>query len=519
MKSHLLHFLSVCFLVAPFSFYGQQSKDDSVKVKITNLGKTVNGPYAEYAPVISADGLFMLFTSRRPFTERDIAKKKQGMENVYQTTFDTKKKLWTVAERLGETINLPDRHNSAIGLSADGQRMLLYRDDENGNGDIFESVLKGKIWSDPVKLPAPINSEDKETSASFSPDGKTIYFVSNRKGGIGGRDIWFCTMGDNNKWGEAKNAGPVINTKEDEEGVYMHPDGKTLYFSSKGHNSMGGYDIFRSDLRNGQWSEPINLGPKVNTKEDDVYFVLTADGKKGYYASARQGGLGDKDIYEISFTSTSKKKEKWPRVTLLKGIVIDEETMLPLGSTIEITDNKSNKVISTLASNSSTGKFLISLPSGKNYGIAVKSDGYLFYSDNLTIPDSAAFAEIIKTVPLKKFIVGKKIVLNNVFYDFDKASLQPESVSELERLVTLMNENPSLKIELSSHTDGKGSEDYNQKLSQARAQTVVDLLVSKGINKDRLVAKGYGKSMPIATNETDEGRQLNRRTEFKILAK
>lgn len=283
---------------------------------------------------------------------------------------------------------------------------------------------------------------------------------------------------------------------------------------------MGGYDIFYSDLKDGAWSEPVNLGPKVNTKEDDVYFVLTADGKKGYYASDKPGGMGDKDIYEINFFPNIRlKKDKGPKVTLLKGIVIDADSLFPVGARIEITDNEKNKVISTLSANSSSGKFLISLPSGKNYGIAVKSEGYLFYSDNLTIPDSTAFREIIKTIPLKKFKVGSKIVLNNVFYDFDKATLRPESVSELERLVSLLNENPTLKIELSSHTDGKGSDDYNQKLSQARAQSVVDFLTGKGINKDRLVAKGYGKSIPIATNDTEEGRQMNRRTEFKILSK
>jgi outer membrane protein OmpA-like peptidoglycan-associated protein len=511
--------LFILFLF-PFLTHAQKPKEDSIKIKIVNLGKMVNTPFLEAAPVISADGLMMLFTSHRPVTEKEIAKKRASMDNVYVTNYDIKKKVWTAAERLSETINSPGRNNSAIGLSNDGQRMLLYRDIEKGNGDIYESVLVGKEWGEPQKLPAPINTKDMETSASISPDGKTIYFVSNRKGGIGGRDIWYCTQQDDGTWGEAKNIGPVINTKEDEEGVYIHPDGKTLYFSSKGHNTLGGYDIFYSDFKNGEWSTPVNLGPKVNTPEDDVYFVLTADGKKGYYASDRPGGQGDKDIYEINFSPNIRlKKDKGPKVTLLKGIVIDADSLFPVGAKIEITDNEKNKVISTLNSNSSSGKFLISLPSGKNYGIAVKSEGYLFYSDNLTIPDSAAFREIIKTVPLKKFRVGNKIVLNNVFYDFDKASLRSESISELERLVSLLNENPTMKIELGSHTDGKGADDYNQKLSQARAQSVVDFLSGKGINKDRLVAKGYGKSMPIATNDTEEGRQMNRRTEFKILSK
>jgi outer membrane protein OmpA-like peptidoglycan-associated protein len=395
--------------------------------------------------------------------------------------------------------------------------MLLYRDDKNGNGDIYESILQGEAWSEPVKLPAPINSDDHESSASISPDGHTIYFVSNRKGGQGGRDIWMCVQDNDGKWGAAENLGDVINTSEDEEGVFIHPDGKTLYFSSKGHKSIGGYDIFKSVLENGTWSTPVNLGAPINTPDDDLYFVITADGKTGYYASAKTGGIGDKDIYQIF--PVEKKKKPGPRLTLFKGIVVDKLTSEPLESDIEITDNEKNTIISKIKSNSTTGKFLISLPSGKNYGINVKKEGYLFYSDNVTIPDTSAYKEIIKTVPLEKLNVGSKIVLRNIFYDFDKSTLRSESVSELENLIQLLNNNPTMKIELSSHTDGKGTDDYNMKLSQARAQSVVDYLIGKSINKDRLVAKGYGKSQPIAGNDTDEGRQMNRRTEFKILEK
>lgn len=510
MKSILILFISI---VLSIPVLGQ--KDDLEKITITNLGKTINTPFSKYAPVISADGEMMIFTSRRPVTEKEINKKKQGMENVYESYYDEKKKKWNIAERLSESINQPGRHNSAIALSNDGQRMLLYRDDENGNGDIYESILEGEAWSEPVKLPEPINSEDHESSASISPDGYTIYFVSNRKGGQGGRDIWMCQQDKDGKWGKAENLGNVINTPKDEEGIFIHPDGKTIYFSSKGHKSLGGYDIFKSVFENGKWTIPENLGVPINTPDDDLYFVVTADSKIGYYASAKSGGIGEKDIYKIY---PIKKKDKGPKLTLFKGIVIDKVTLVPLESEIEITDNEKNKIISKIKSNSITGKFLISLPSGKNYGINVKKVGYLFYSDNVIIPDTAAYKEIIKTVPLEKIIVGNKIVLRNIFYDFDKATLRPESISEIERLIQLLNNNSTIKIELSSHTDSKGTDEYNIKLSQARAQSVIDYLISKGIDKDRLIAKGYGELQPIATNDTEEGRQMNRRTEFKILS-
>ncbi|TAL57473.1 MAG: hypothetical protein EPN85_14035 [Bacteroidetes bacterium] len=512
-----LHLLLILITGAAFSQAVKKSSNDPVKVTIKNVGKEINSAFSDFAPVISADGATMILTSRRPVTEKEIKKNKEGMERVFISHYDEKKKKWSVAALLPETINLPGRHNSAIALSNDGQKMLLYRDDENGNGDIWESNLEGENWTAPEKLPAPVNSDDHESSGSLSPDGRTIYFVSARKGGKGGRDIWLCRQDDSGQWSEVENLGSIINTSMDEESVFIHPDGKTLYFSSKGHKSIGGYDIFKTVLEDGNWSVPVNLGAPVNTPDDDVCFVVAADGITGYYSSAKAGGLGEKDIYKVFPVTVSK--EKGPKLTLFKGVVIDKDSFTPLESEIEISDNEKNVVVSKIKSNSATGKFLISLPSGKNYGINVKKDGYLFYSDNLTIPDTSAYKEIIKTVPLEKLNVGSKIVLRNIFYDFDKATLRQESISEIERLVLLLNRNPTMKIELSSHTDSKGSDEYNVKLSQARAQSVVDYLISKNISKARLVARGYGESQSIATEDTEEGRQMNRRTEFKILEK
>lgn len=518
MKSFIFIVVWIFSTLLSFSQKNDTIKvNDTLKVVITNPGKEINSAFPDYAPVVSADGELLIFTSRRPVTEKEKEKNKESKENIYSATYSSKKKKWNKATMLGEAINQPGRHNSAIAISNDGQKMLLYRDDVYGNGDIWESTLHGKTWSEPVKLPEPVNSSYQETSASYSPDGKTIYFVSDRLGGHGGLDIWMSTMGKDSIWGKAKNLGTMINTSSDEEGVFMHPDGKTLYFSSKGHKSTGGYDIYKSVNNNGKWSEPVNLGSYINTPEDDVFFVLTADGKTGYYSSIKKDGLGANDIYIINFIPT--KKEIGPALTLLKGTITDEITGDSLESTIVIKDLEKNEEVTTISSNSETGKYLVSLPSGKNYGISVNSTGYLFQSVNVNIPLSTGYQEIIKDVQLKKIEIGKKIVLNNIFYDFDKSTLRTESISELDRMVLLMNQNPTIKIELSSHTDNIGSDDYNMTLSQARAQSVVDYLISKGISKDRLVAKGYGKSIPIATNDTEEGRQQNRRTEFKILSK
>jgi len=493
---------------------------DSVTIEIKNLGKEVNSAFADFAPVISADASTLIFTSRRPVSDKEIKKNIPSGEHIYISEYNEALKTRRSASKLSLGANQKIKNNSAIALSNDGQRMLVYHDNFDGNGDIYESVLTGTAWTEPVNLGEPINSKYHESSAGISPDGKTIYFVSDRPGGEGGRDIWYCTKDKNNKWGKAENMGYPINSENDEEGIFIHPDGKTIYFSAKNkEEGRGGYDIYRSHFNGVQWSMPINMGAPLNTSEDDVFFVLEANGTKGYYSSSMPGGFGDKDLYEVTFTPIKKEiKPAGPKLTLFKGLVLDEEKQTPVEAFIEIVDNTKHEIISTFNSNSSTGKFLVALPAGKNYGIAVKAENYLFYSDNVNIPDTAFYQEIEKNVYLKKLVVGKKIVLRNIFYDFDKATLGSESISELDRLVSLMKENAGLKIEISSHTDSKGSDEYNKKLSQERAQSVVDYLIRMGIGTDRLVAAGYGESQPIEKNDTEEGRHLNRRTEFKILS-
>ncbi|MFN3916101.1 MAG: OmpA family protein [Flavobacteriales bacterium] len=491
-------------------------ENDSVRIEIELMDNNINSTYDDYAPVITADGLEMFFTSRRPYTEKEIKRKQEGKENIYKSTFDPETKTWSEAVSLEENVNIPGRHNSNIAVSNDGQRLLIYQDDRYGNGDIYESYAKGSKWSDPRSISDKINEESHESSASISPDGRTIYFVSERKGGQGKRDIWMCTKDGNGKWGQPKNLGNVINTKEDEEAVFIHPDGKTLYFSSKGHNSIGGYDIFKSVFNNGKWSKPENIGEPINTKGDDLFFVLAANGQVGYYASSRDGDK--KNIYEIRFLPVSKEKQKQPQVTVFKGIVKDEKTGAPIEATIEITDNEKNELLSSFTSNSESGRYLVSLPSGKNYAITVNAPGYVFHSENVTLSDTASYQEIRKDITLKKIEAGTKVVLKNIFFDYNKTSLREESISELNRLLKILNDNPKLKIEISGHTDNRGSDEYNNRLSQGRAKSVVEYLITMGIEMGRLTYKGYGKAQPIASNDTEEGMQENRRVEFKILS-
>ena len=283
---------------------------------------------------------------------------------------------------------------------------------------------------------------------------------------------------------------------------------------------MGGYDVFKSvHQSNGEWSKPINLGFPINTPDDDVYFVMSANGKHGYYSSAKDGGFGEKDIYRITFIQNKTDNIKdTMRVTLLKGIVEDLNSKKPIEATIEIVDNEKNNVVATFNSNSVSGKYLVALPSGRNYGISVSAVGYLFYSENINLADTAMYQEFSRDITLGKITLGSKIILRNIFFDYAKATLRLESISELDRLKKLLVENSNLKVEISGHTDNLSSQKINLLLSEERAKAVVDYLVKNGISAQRLLYKGYGYSNPIDSNSTEVGRQNNRRVEFKIIS-
>ncbi|MBC6696876.1 OmpA family protein [Hymenobacter puniceus] len=510
-----------------------------IRVFVDNAGPGVNSPYPDYGPVISADESVMLFTSRRSTSTGGEKDPESGgfFEDVYQSarTADA----WGPARSLGETVNTAG-HDATVGLAPDAQRLLVYMED-NG-GDLHESNLRGTEWSKPKQLGSRINSKAHESSAAYTPDGRSLLFVSDKPGGLGGRDIYKVEIEGR---GPAVNLGPAINTPYGEEGVFLHPDGKTMYFSSEGHNSMGGYDIFKSTYENGKWSTPENLGWPINTPDDDVFFVISASGRHGYYSSFRDDGLGSKDIYQITFLGAEKApalsqedqllasrvqpvKETQlapavpvatAQVTILKGTITDAVSKQPLEATIDVIDNSRNENIASFKANAQSGRYLVSLPSGVNYGIVVRQDGYLFHSENFDLPAGAAYSEVVKDIQLRKLDVGVKVVLNNIFFDFDKATLRKESTGELERLQKLLTETPALRLEISGHTDNVGNAAYNKDLSQRRAKAVVDYLVAKGVTKDRLTFAGYGDTQPVASNTTKAGRQQNRRTEFKVIGK
>ncbi len=534
---------------------GKRLMEKPERVWIDNLGPNVNTRFPEYAPFISADESVIIFTSRRDDTQGGEIAPDDGKyyEDAYISRRNTKGD-WEKSQNMGNLIN-HKTHDAPAGLSPDGKKLFVFYGWKN-QGDIYYSDFINGEYTDPKSCGSNINTKQYESSASISFDGKELYFAANREGGFGEEDIYLSKWDEKRKeWGPAQNLGPVINTKERETGVFLHPDGETMYFASEGHSTMGSFDLFVSKKVDGKWTTPVNLGYPINSPDRDVFFVVSGSGRYGYYASFREDGYGETDIYRITFLGPEKppltssednllasiaepvkqiviepKVEiKTSNLTILKGIIKDAKTLAPLEAKIELINNETNELVASFMSDAKDGHYLVSLPAGKNYGIAVKKDGYLFHSENIDLPATAGYKEYVKDILLKKVEVGEAIVLRNIFFDYDKATLRPASTAELERLTKLLTDNPTIKIEISGHTDSQGDNAYNKKLSENRAKAVVDYLIGKGIKTERLVFAGYGEEKLIISDaeiakmktksEKDDAHQQNRRTEFKILSK
>jgi len=520
-------------------FNAQKHMSHIKQIRIENVGTPVNTAFPEYSPAISSDGKIMYFTARRPETTgRQLDKQGKYYEDIYFALYNEEFDRWENVENIGTGINTRG-HEATISLSYDNQQLFIYKDDK-GIGNIYVSRLKNEEWGKPEKLS--INSNFWEGHACLSPDGKTLYFSSNRPGGIGGSDIYQSVMQANGEWSRPTNLGPTINTVYDEDAPFILSDGKTLFFASKGHDSVGGYDVFTSEKQDdGSWSEPENLGIPINTTEDDIFYYPTSDPNIFYYSSSKAGGYGDMDIYRVTVIEEVKN------IAIFKGNVFDELFFRPQVAKFNVYDADSN-FIKTFTTFQTSGEFYTNLEVGNNYIIHVIAEGFDTIIDNIEIPnletsqvitrtyllrkEGSALADLmyeeeeieVEYVPqvlyfedIKEIAIGDKIILKNIFFDFDRSTLRPESIEELTRLIDFLEKRPTLRIEISGHTDNRGSERYNKRLSEQRAKTVVDYLIDKGIALDRLEFAGYGFDEPIADNDTDEGRQMNRRTEFKVI--
>ncbi len=529
---------------------GKEFVANPSNLSIINIGREINSEFEDYAPVLNEQEDEIIFTTRR--RDGNLNPNVADDNKPYEDIFMSRKTggVWNYATNIGDKVNT-SYHDSNLALSADGKTLYILKD--NGGGDIYYCNQNADgSWAPPVPLPGVINSSFEEKSITISKDGKTLYFSSNRPGGLGGTDLYRATKDAKGQWGNVKNLGPKINTPFDEEGPFIDYDMVTLYFSSKGHKNMGSYDIFRSvyDPVKNDWSEPENLGYPINTPDDDIFYITSADGKRAYYSSVREDGLGYTDIYmitepeEVAEPETpvivkndpepdvpeepkepreQKEPEPKPKLapTPLRYLVkvTDAETNAPLAVKVGLKGLNDNVIVGSSPVEPGVYEFRIISPVAKDYRLSVEKEGYAFVNQNVNIRGAGAGGEIVnRTVELRRLKVGTGSVLRNIYFDYDKATFKTESYNDLNKLESMLRQNPHIKIEIAGHTDSYGHWQYNRTLSQKRAEAVKDFLTKKGIDPRRVKAVGYGESRPLASNDDEqEGRELNRRVEFKVI--
>ena len=472
-----------------------------------NMGEGVNSEWEEYLPSVSADGKLFVITRRGPYQNGIVS------EDFFQSVYKDGK--WSMAQNLGPSVNTMGNEGAQC-LSPNGKVLFFTacdRKDGLGRCDIYISVKRNGQWSEARNIGPSINTKHWESQPTISPDGRELYFVSNRPEGYGGMDIWKSVLTEKGTFSEPVNLGSTINTSYDEMSPFIHTDNQTLYFASKGHPGLGDFDLFlsRRDYPSASWQYPINLGYPINTHGIENSLIVGSDGKTAYFASDKSG-YGKEDIFWFHLPQEMQSQQ----VAYLNTNVYDAETKTPMKSSVEIIDLATGKVMISSFTYTKTGEFFTCLPANANYAVNVSKEGYLFHSENFALDEQSALQALELDIPLQRLNKGSKIVLNNIFFDTDAYSLKDESEVELNTLVNFMRNNAILKVEIEGHTDNVGTETHNTMLSTNRAKAVYDFLVDNGIDANRMTYKGFGASQPIATNDTEKGRATNRRTAFRV---
>jgi outer membrane protein OmpA-like peptidoglycan-associated protein/tetratricopeptide (TPR) repeat protein len=467
-----------------------------------NMGENINTEVSEYYPALTIDGNTLIYTRRIKGVDEDffVSERSDG--------------IWGPSKSLSGNVNT-NLNEGAQTISQDGQLLVFTGcnfPEGFGSCDLYYSILTKQGWSLPKNIGSRINTESWESAPCLSPDKRDLYFASSMPGGLGGIDIYVSRRQQNGQWGKPENLGPSINTAGNESCPFIHADNQTLYFTSNGHQGYGGDDLFISrKQKDGNWSAPENLGYPINTIENEGSLVIAADGKTAYYASDRQDSRGGLDLYTFEM-----RKEVRPLRTLwVEGKVYDVKTKEGLPSAVELIDLSSGNLVSRVQTDEE-GRYLLALPLGADYGFHVNRKGYLFHSGNFNFSASSPDSVYRTDIPLQPLVTDANIVLKNIFFGSNSFALQPESASELDLIVKMMNENPSLKIRIDGHTDNTGKAADNLTLSNNRARSVVSYLTSKGIAPGRLQFKGFGSTQPVADNTTETGKSLNRRTELRV---
>ncbi|MBC7745282.1 MAG: PD40 domain-containing protein [Flavobacterium sp.] len=485
--------------------FSLQSIKNPVTYQPKNLGSGINTKEQEYLPVITADEKLLIFTRQANRNEDFFSSIKIDSN-------------WLVSQSLSKNINTTLYNEGAQCISPDGMYMFFTgcnRPDGLGRCDIYLSKREGKNWSAPFNIGGPVNTPGWESQPSLTADGKTLFFVSTRPGGIGGYDIWKSDLKTDGAWTFPKNLGPEINTVYDEQSPFIHADGQTLYFSSNGWPGLGNKDIYvsRKDSSGKIWSKPKNLGFPINTFGEESGLTISSDGKTAFFASDQKGGFGGLDIYSFELPAPLRPG----KVTFVKGNVVDADTKEILDAKIQIINLNTNQVVFDDVSDRETGEFLATMAIGGKFGLNVSKDNYLFFSENFSLDNASNNKPFHIQVPLQKIKVGGMVILNNIFFETNKFNLLSESKVELQQLINFLNLNSNISIEIGGHTDDVGNDKSNLILSENRAKTVYIYLISNKILPSRLSYKGYGETKALNDNKTEEARKNNRRTEFKII--
>ncbi len=512
---------------------GKELISKKIEITIENPGEFINSKFSDHSPVISADESVLIFTSRRKNNsggEPDMDGKYD--EDIFICRRDNDK--WGVPEGISSKINTAD-HEASISVSADGQTLFIYRGEDNGS--IYMSKLSGTEWTKPVKLGKNINTSFRETHASLSPDGKHLFFTSDRKGGFGELDIYVSKKQKNGKWGKAENMGDKINTEKNEEGPYIHLNGKTLYFSSEGHKSLGGYDIFRSKKnRLGTWTTAENIGYPVNTVNDDVYFFPTPDGKRAYYSSDKKGGKGGNDIYIITLTN-----EEETDIVVVSGTVSPACAKDLINVDIAVVEKETNAKI-YYKPNSSSGKFVFVITKNKEYELDVELDKKNVFNEKFEINDNDSHNKYktieipaginckskggtidstnFKNIDDDGVVYSSNIEIENILFEFDQNKYNMNKNVDL--LILYIKNNPEAVVEIGAYADSRGNAFYNHFLAMRRGNSIKKYMLRKGIKSKNIKVVGYGEENPIAYNKINgeynqRGMKYNRRAEFRIL--
>jgi outer membrane protein OmpA-like peptidoglycan-associated protein/Tol biopolymer transport system component len=497
-------------------------KKEAEQVKIANMGAKINSAFSEHSPVISANDTVLLYTARRPESLGANPATHFYDEDIYVSY--NRNGSWTEGVNIDRPVNASG-HDATISLSADGKNLYLYRHKKAGGLYVTKFNETKRQWDEPRAVQRPLNSKYYEASICQSADSSMLFFTSDRPNGFGGRDIYMVKSTGKNSWSEPINLGPTVNTPFDEDAPYFHPDGKTLYYSSNGPSSIGGFDIFVTEMTSDSatgWLTPLNMGAPVNTPDDDIYFVLSGTGKSGYYSSGMEGGLGEKDIYNIQFPYYP-----YPRryhVVELAGLIQDVNTLDTLKAWVKLVDIATDKVLDSVYTGSDSARYYFILEPERSYSLSVQADGYFPTSERLITPrlsDEDIF--LVKNMFLDKPVAKVPPAptpaipdFQNIYYDFDKDFIRDDAAAELDRLVDFLLANPACKVEVLSHTDWFGTYSYNVDLSLRRAKNAKRYLIDHGVQASRVSTGHFSENQPLDSNTDDTGRQYNRRSEFRV---